>query len=287
MSTEVLIHESRDIVITTEQTELLKQTICRGATDAEMRLFFYDCQRRGVHPLDKLIHFTKRGGKYTPITSIDFFRIRAQESKEFAGEEEPLYTEIDGRLESCKYTVYRFVQGQRCQWTATARWREYYPGDGDQGFMWRKMPYVMLTKCAEALALRKAFPAELQGLYVKEEMDQAGPIKIEKMGPGEPTGSQEAAPLPPFKGPVFQKEQGEPLGSQEVAPGPVLSDPQGANGASPAPPADPAEAFRPAIRMAHTAKEAKAALEQAPEALRQDLWTEYTDKLKQLMVKTP
>ena len=97
----------------------------------------------------------------------------------------------------------------------------------------------------------------------------------------------EVAPLPPFKGPVFQKEQGEPLGSQEGAPGPVLSDPQDAHGASPAPPADPAEAYRPAIRTAHTAKEAKAALEQAPEALRQELWTEYTDKLKQLMVKTP
>ena len=262
MSTEVLIHESRDIVITTEQTELLKQTICRGATDAEMRLFFYDCQRRGVHPLDKLIHFTKRGGKYTPITSIDFFRIRAQESKEFAGEEEPLYTEIEGRLESCKYTVYRFVQGQRCQWTATARWREYYPGDGDQGFMWRKMPYVMLTKCAEALALRKAFPAELQGLYVKEEMDQAGPAKAEK---GQPDG----VACPPQHAEVLTETPPQ----------------QGHDAAVPL--HDPAEAYRPAIRTAHTAKEAKAALEQAPEALRQDLWTEYTDKLKQLMVKTP
>jgi hypothetical protein len=69
-------------------------------------------------------------------------------------------------------TVYKMIAGQRCPFTATARWDQYYPGDS-QGFMWRKMPHLMLGKCAEGLALRKAFPAELAGAYVKEEMDQA------------------------------------------------------------------------------------------------------------------
>jgi phage recombination protein Bet len=175
MSHEVAVLEQREVVITNEQTDLIKRTICQGATDAEMKLFFYDCTRRGVHPLDKLIHFTKRAGKYTPITSIDFMRQRAQASGVFAGEEEPVYTFLpSGAVDTCKYVVYRLVQGQRYSWTATARWDEYYPGD-QLGFMWKKMPSLMLAKCAEALALRKAFPAELQGLYVKEEMDQAGP----------------------------------------------------------------------------------------------------------------
>lgn len=178
MSTDVATIPHLAVTITPEQTDLIKRTICAGASDAEMQLFFFDCQRRGVHPLDKLIHFTKRSGKYTPITSIDFFRQRAHSSGAYAGEEPPAFELLtSGAPDVCTYTVYRIVQGVRCPWTAKARWDEYYPGDS-LGFMWKKMPFLMLAKCAEALALRKAFPAELQGLYVKEEMEQAGPVKV-------------------------------------------------------------------------------------------------------------
>lgn len=174
MHTDVAVLQPHEVIVTTEQTELIKKTICQGATDGEMKLFFFDCQRRGVHPLDKLIHFTKRDGKYTPVTSIDFFRLRAHSSGAYAGEGATTY-ELgeDGLPNACTVSVLRLVQGQLCTWRATARWDEYYPGE-KSGFMWKKMPFLMLAKCAEALALRKAFPAELQGLYVKEEMDQAG-----------------------------------------------------------------------------------------------------------------
>jgi hypothetical protein len=39
--------------------------------------------------------------------------------------------------------------------------------------VWRTKPRVMLSKCAEALALRKAFPVQCSGAYVEEEFDKS------------------------------------------------------------------------------------------------------------------
>lgn len=173
MTEEVTKYADRDqVAITLDQKELIKKTIAVGATDEELKLFFYDCSRRGVHPLDKLIHFTKRKGKYVPITSIDFMRTRAAESGEYAGNDDPVFKGNSGSNEfSASVTVHRLIQGHICLYTATARWSEYKP---EEDFMWIKMPYTMLGKCAEALALRKAFPQQLAGLYEGSEMDQAG-----------------------------------------------------------------------------------------------------------------
>jgi phage recombination protein Bet len=158
-------------VVTNEQFDLVRKTVAKDATPAELELYMYDCQRHGVHPLDKLLHFTKRQGKYTPITSIDLLRSRAADTGELGGIEDPQYRgEPTSQDFTASVTVYRFVQGTRCPFTATARWTEYKP---NEDFMWKKMPYLMLGKCAEALALRKAFPRQLAGLYAKEEMDQA------------------------------------------------------------------------------------------------------------------
>lgn len=161
-------------VVTAEQLDLVKKTVANGATADELKLYLYDCARQGVHPLDKLIHFTKRSGKYTPITSIDFMRIRAADTGDYAGSDDALFVGTPQKEDfAASVTVWRFVQGQRCAFTATARWPEYKPEAND--FMWKKMPHTMLGKCAEALALRKGFPKQLAGLYAKEEMDQAGP----------------------------------------------------------------------------------------------------------------
>ncbi len=167
-----------DTTITGDQLEIIKKTIAEGATPEELQLYIYDCQRRGVHPLDRLLHFTKRGGKYTPVVSIDLMRSRADATGQYAGSDEPQYLG-DAMSRNFKATVkvWRMVSGQRCDFTAVARWDEYKPTEGND-FMWKKMPYLMLGKCAEALALRKAFPQQLSGLYTHEEMDQAKELKI-------------------------------------------------------------------------------------------------------------
>lgn len=175
MTTALVERKTDAPAVTSDQLDLVKRTIAQGATDAELRLYLYDCQRQGVHPLDRLLHFTKRGGKYTPVTSIDLMRIRAAETGEYAGSDDAEFEEPTNSPfpNHARVTVWRLVQGMRCAFTATARWDEYYPGDGPAGTMWRKMPHTMLAKCAEALALRKGFPRQLAGLYAREEMDQA------------------------------------------------------------------------------------------------------------------
>jgi phage recombination protein Bet len=168
--------------VTPEQVDLIKRTVAKGATNDELNLYLFDCKRRGVHPLDKLIIFTKRKNDrtgeytYTPVTTVDFMRSRAADTGEHAGTDDAEYIETNTYPAKATVRVYRFVNGERCGFQASARWKEYYPGDGAPGFMWRRMPYLMLGKCAEALALRRAFPQELGGLYVSEEMDQAGPV---------------------------------------------------------------------------------------------------------------
>lgn len=171
MSTALM--ESRPAaVVTADQRDLITRTVAKDATVDELKLYLYDCARQGVHPLDKLIHFTKRSGKYTPITSIDFMRIRAAETGEYAGSDDAVFTvRHDEAPLTATVTVYRLVGGIRCAFTATARWAEYKPDVN--AFMWDKMPHTMLAKCAEALALRKGFPRQLAGLYAKEELDQA------------------------------------------------------------------------------------------------------------------
>jgi phage recombination protein Bet len=154
--------------VTDTQLALIKATIAKDATDAELQLFFFDCQRHGVHPLDKLIHFTKRGGKYTPIASIDFMRQRAAQTHEYAGSDDAVFAgQVKSPAFTATVTVYRLVQHHRCAFTASARWTEYKPEAND--FMWQKMPHTMLGKCAEALALRKGFPQQLAGLYVNNK----------------------------------------------------------------------------------------------------------------------
>src|SRR5215510_7450408 len=106
--------------------DLIKRTVAPNATNDQLAMFLHDCQRRGIHPLDKLIIFTNAGGKYTPITTIDFMRSRAAESGEMAGSDDAVFTIEGAKPNSASVTVYRLTNGARYAYAATARLKEYY-----------------------------------------------------------------------------------------------------------------------------------------------------------------
>jgi len=195
------------IVITEAQVDLIKNTVAKGATNDELKLFFYECRRRGVHPLDRLIHFVKRGqgenAKAVFQSGIDFLRSQAEETGEYRGQDDPQFGPfIEGTNfpSSATATVKRKdpETGEIYLIPATAFWDEYYPGEGNPGFMWRKRPRGQLSKCAEALALRKAFPKKIAGLYSFEEMEQADMVEpsASKGKPTVATPQSKSAPKP-------------------------------------------------------------------------------------------
>lgn len=107
---------------------------------------------------------------------IDGLRSIAERTGQYGGSDDPIYEEKDGKPIKATCTVYKVLGGQRMPVTASARWSEYAV-TGSSGMMWNKMPFLMLGKCAESLALRKAFPV-ISGIYTPEEMGQADVIPV-------------------------------------------------------------------------------------------------------------
>ena len=153
-----------------EQIELIKKQIAPNANNNELKLFLYQAQRTGLDPLTRQIYCIHRGGKMTIQTSIDGFRVIAERSGEYAGQDEPIYTEDNNKLISCKITVYKFRGDVRYPASVGVAYLSEYAQTTP---IWNKMPRVMLAKVAEALALRKAFPQDLSGLYTGDEIADA------------------------------------------------------------------------------------------------------------------
>lgn len=163
----------------TEQIEVIKTHVAKGASDTELAYFLTVCQQTNLDPFSRQIYFVKRGGEMTIQTGIDGYRAIAEQSNALAGIEDAVYdTEEAKNPNKATVTVKRKVGIDIVEFTASARWSEYFPGE-KLGFMWKKMPYLMLGKVAESLALRKAFPTNLSGIRVSEEMDQADNIEAE------------------------------------------------------------------------------------------------------------
>lgn len=181
---------------TADQVELIKRTVAKGATDDELAMYLHQCQKMGLDALTRQLVFqkynTKDGARVSFITTVDAYRIIAERSGAYAGNDEPVFAgEENGKPAKATVTVWKIVAGQRVGFTASAYWAEYCP-DEKRDHMWRKMPHVMLGKCAEAAALRKAFPNDLSGAYIREEMEQAGEVIDATPRPPMPRGNGHA-----------------------------------------------------------------------------------------------
>jgi len=172
--TKTIAAQSKQPTYTPEQLALIKRTVAVGATNDELLMFLHVAKKSQLDPFLRQIHFVKRAGKGTIQVGIDGYRAIADRTGQYAGNSEPAYEYDEYKnLLKATVTVFRFVNGQKCEFTGSALWDEYKPNDG-QDFMWKKMPHVMLGKVAETIALRKAFPNDLAGLYTQEEMAQSG-----------------------------------------------------------------------------------------------------------------
>lgn len=159
------------------QIDLIKRTVMPGANDIEFATFINLCKAKRLDPLTRQMYAIKqRNGAWQTFASIDGLRVIAQRTGEYGGQTAPLWCGPDlvwreAWLEdtapaAAKVGVWK--KGFREPTWAVATFKSY--GAGKSG-NWEKMPDVMLSKCAEALALRKAFPHDLSALYVREEFD--------------------------------------------------------------------------------------------------------------------
>ena len=175
-----------------KQLAVLRGTgIDEDVTEAELMTFLHECQRRKLDPFTRQIILIGRWDKrkkrkvYRSQTSIDAFRLIARRAADKAGvnysyEDTIWFDQKGGRHEvwlspgapaAAKIVVVR--NGAR--FDAVAPYGAYVQvnQDGSPSGQWPTMPDVMIAKCAEALALRKAFPEDLGGLYTDDEMAQA------------------------------------------------------------------------------------------------------------------
>ena len=165
-----------------DQLQLIKDVYAKGATDPEFKLFVEIAKRKGLDIFSNQIFLVKRYdselGKMVmrPQTSIDGYRLIADRTQNYAPGRKTEFThDANGNVLSATAFIKKRVGNEWHEVSAEVWFEEYKQTkkDGTLTVFWKKMPHVMLGKCAEAVTLRKAFPSDLSGIYTTDEMGQA------------------------------------------------------------------------------------------------------------------
>lgn len=173
---------------------VLETSIYPGAKRASIKMAVNYCKAAGLDILQKPVHLVPMSVKNSQsnqyemrdvvMPGIGLYRTQAARSGQYAGVSEPEFgadtTESLGGVSisyprDCKVTVHRMMDnGSIVAFTARELWKENYATQKRDSeapnSMWKKRPYAQLAKCAEAQALRKAFP-ELGEMPTADEME--------------------------------------------------------------------------------------------------------------------
>lgn len=175
---------------------LIKRTIARGSSDDELALFLEQCRRTGLDPFARQIYAIRRKQWNSQTrsydeaqvvqVSIDGFRLVADRTRKYAGQVGPWWCGPDGQWQevwldeippsAARVGVLRHDFQQPLYGIALYKAYVQTNSNGDPASRWKTDPAGMLAKCAESLALRRAFPNELSGLYTGEEMSNVGEV---------------------------------------------------------------------------------------------------------------
>ena len=168
----------------------LKNTLYSGAKDESIIMVLDYCKAAEIDPMQKPVHIVPMWDKNlkcmkdTIMAGIGLYRIQAARSNQYGGVSEPEYGKtISAKLggveisypEWCKVIVKKIVQGVLVEFAAKEYWVENYATAKKDTIapntMWKKRPFAQLAKCAEAQALRKAFPELVSHHPTAEEME--------------------------------------------------------------------------------------------------------------------